>query len=90
MRAPITCAEALQELWEFLDGGLKPWDHQAVEAHLAWCVRCCGETAFAGELLDLLRAATEARIPADVQDRLERFIDDLDDLNERPWERTTP
>lgn len=93
MRPPIGCAEALHQLWEYLDGALAPPDREVLEAHLAWCVRCCGETAFAGELLHLLRASTEDRMPADVQDRLERFVDDLHPLGDHddgPWEVATP
>ena len=86
MRTAIGCGEAVRRLWEFLDGGLSESDHLAVDAHLAWCLRCCGEAEFARELRSLLRTRT-VTLPPDAQDRLERFIDDLDHIMEQ---RTGP
>jgi anti-sigma factor (TIGR02949 family) len=71
------CAEAVERLWAFLDGGLEEHDERAVEAHLELCLRCCGELAFARMLREVLRDRTAGALPDDVRDRLERFIDDL-------------
>ena len=79
MTAPIGCGRAVRQLWEFLDGGLDAADHHAVEAHLAWCLRCCGEVEFARELRGLLRTRTAVTLPSGTRGRLERFIDDLDE-----------
>ena len=87
MTAPTGCAEAVQRLWEFLDGGLDDSDHDAVEQHLAFCLRCCGELAFSQELHRLLRTKTGSELPADAKVRLEQFIDELD---EAPDEEVTP
>ena len=73
----IGCGEAVQHLWEFLDQGLADDDQQAVEEHVAFCVRCCGELEFARELRRLLRTADGGPLPSDVEERLGRFIDDL-------------
>lgn len=83
MDAAMGCTQAVQRLWELLDGGLDDAEREAVEAHLAWCRRCCGELAFARELRRLLVERTPRAVPDDVQDRLERFIDDLDETEER-------
>lgn len=87
MTPPIGCGEAVRRLWEFLDGGLDETDHLQVEEHLAWCLRCCGEAAFARELRGLLRTRTGVTLPGDVRTRMERFIDVLGDETE---ERSRP
>jgi anti-sigma factor (TIGR02949 family) len=87
VRSPIGCGEAVRQLWEFLDDGLDEADHRQVEAHLAWCLRCCGEVAFARELRGLLRTRTGVTLPDDVRYRMERFIDVLGD---QPEERSRP
>ena len=87
MTAPMGCAEAVQRLWEFLDGGLDERDRDAVDHHLALCLRCCGELAFSRELHRLLRTKTGSELPADAKVRLEQFIDELD---EAPDEEVTP
>jgi len=74
----ISCAEAVDRLWEFLDHGLDHHDHRAVEKHLAFCVRCCGELEFARQLRCLLGTQTAA-LPADVEVRLAQFIERLTD-----------
>ena len=73
----IGCREAVRRLWEFLDQDLDADDHRAVERHLAFCVRCCGELEFARQLRRRLRASGTAELPADVARRLGRFVDDL-------------
>ena len=46
----ITCGAAVEQLWAFLDHELDDRDQRAVEAHLAFCRRCCGEMEFAKHL----------------------------------------
>ena len=73
----IGCREAVKHLWELLDQDLAVDDQQAVEQHLALCIRCCGELEFARELRRRLRATGAGGLPGDVAERLTRFIDDL-------------
>jgi mycothiol system anti-sigma-R factor len=73
----ISCAQAVERLWEFLDHDLADRDHQAIEAHLAFCRRCCGELEFAKHLRGLLAAKGTGELPAAVRDRLDRFIGQL-------------
>ncbi len=73
----ITCAEAVNQLWEYLDNALSPDDYQSVEAHLAFCRRCCGELEFAKELQRFLASNAAVEMPADVHRRLEGFLDAL-------------
>lgn len=74
----ITCADAVKELWEFLDRALAPDDEAAVDEHLAFCRRCCGELEFAQELRAMLGTKTGNQLPSDVHDRLTQFVDQLD------------
>jgi hypothetical protein len=77
MTRPLGCREAVRQLWSFLDQGRAPADDPTLEAHLAFCLRCCGELEFARELQQVLRDQTSVDPPTDVRDRLERFIDEL-------------
>ena len=73
----ITCTEAVNRLWEYLDNALSPDDSESVEAHLAFCRRCCGELEFATELQRFLASNAGGELPADVHRRLEGFLDSL-------------
>jgi mycothiol system anti-sigma-R factor len=76
----ITCGAAVEQLWAFLDHELDDQDQQAVEAHLAFCRRCCGELEFAKHLRRLLAARGTSELPAEVRARLDRFVDELADI----------
>jgi anti-sigma factor (TIGR02949 family) len=75
----ISCSAAVERLWAFLDHELDDHDHRAVEAHLAFCRRCCGELEFAKHLRGLLSTKSAAELPAGVRARLDRFIEELAD-----------
>ena len=73
----ITCGAAVEQLWAFLDHELNDRDQRAVEAHLAFCRRCCGEMEFATHLRRFLAAKGTAELPAELRTRLDQFIDEL-------------
>jgi mycothiol system anti-sigma-R factor len=73
----ISCGAAVEQLWAFLDHELDDRDQRAVEAHLAFCRRCCGEMEFAKHLRRLLAAKGTGELPGEVRTRLDRFIDEL-------------
>ena len=50
----ITCAEAVRQLWDYLDGVVDESQRESIEEHLAFCRRCCGEVEFAEELRRVL------------------------------------
>ena len=77
MRSPLRCREAIERLWAYLDDDLEAIDHEAVETHLEFCLRCCGELAFAREVRAAL-ARSHPPMPGDSHQRLEAFIDALD------------
>lgn len=74
----ITCAEAVKRLWEYLDGELPDEHRAAVEEHLGFCRRCCGEAEFAEELRGFLARKAAEEIPEDVRGRLLATLDDLE------------
>lgn len=76
-QGPITCAEAVRRLWDYLDEAISPEDQGKVEQHLAFCRRCCGELEFAKELRKFLASRAADEIPPDVKARFERFVADL-------------
>lgn len=74
----ITCAQAVRQLWEYLDGEVEAPDRARVEEHLAFCRRCCGELEFAEELRGLLAAPVAEELPRAVERRLAATLDDLE------------
>lgn len=77
MHDPIGCREAVAGLWDMLDDQLDEVDQRALDRHLAWCLRCCGELAFAREVRGMLHERSTVPLPDDARHRLESFIDDL-------------
>jgi len=74
----ITCAEAVRQLWQYLDGVLPEVDRAAVEEHLGFCRRCCGEAEFAEELRGFLGREAVEEIPVDVRTRLLATLEELE------------
>ena len=66
----ITCAEAVRQLWAYLDGVADEPSREAIEEHLSFCRRCCGEVEFAEELRAFLAAQAAEELPDDVRTRL--------------------
>lgn len=73
----ITCTDAVKQLWEYLDGALAEQDRAAIEEHLSFCRRCCGEVEFAHELRAFLTREAATEIPDDVRARLIATLDKL-------------
>jgi mycothiol system anti-sigma-R factor len=74
----ITCAEAVAQLWQYLDGELSDKDRAAVEEHLGFCRRCCGEAEFAAELRGFLAREAAEELPEDVHARLLTTLDQIE------------
>jgi anti-sigma factor (TIGR02949 family) len=72
----ISCTEAVERLWLLLEDQVPEPDREAVEEHLAFCRRCCGEVEFAERLRTILAAAAEVEVPPDVEARLFGALDD--------------
>jgi mycothiol system anti-sigma-R factor len=74
----ITCAEAVKQLWEYLDGTVREEDRAAIEEHLSFCRRCCGEVEFAEELRGFLARGAAEEMPDAVRARLIATLDELE------------
>jgi mycothiol system anti-sigma-R factor len=74
----ITCAEAVRQLWAYLDGAFPDEDRQAIEDHLSFCRRCCGEVEFAEELRRFLAREAAEDVPDEVRARLLATLDELE------------
>lgn len=77
MTRRIDCREAVERLWAYLDKDLDDVDQHEVDQHLAFCLRCCGELAFAREVRAMLGRSSTLHMPPDVRERLENFTDCL-------------
>jgi anti-sigma factor (TIGR02949 family) len=66
----ISCAEAVRQLWEYLDGVAGQARTAAIQEHLSLCRRCCGEAEFAAELRSFLAAHADDDIPPQAHARL--------------------
>jgi mycothiol system anti-sigma-R factor len=75
----ISCQEAINQLWEYLDGTLDEEDRQAIDEHLSRCRRCCGDLEFAEELRRFLAASGREEVPADVIKRLNATLREVSD-----------
>jgi predicted anti-sigma-YlaC factor YlaD len=86
-RALIPCREAVRQLWDYLDGAVPDTAHHDIDAHLAFCRRCCGELEFVAHLRAILadQAAEGVAGGEDTTDpgvssavrRLEQFVEGL-------------
>ncbi|MBA2461423.1 MAG: zf-HC2 domain-containing protein [Actinobacteria bacterium] len=75
----ITCAEAVRQLWVYLDGVVDESQREAIDEHLSFCRRCCGEVEFAEELRGFLAAQSAEELPDDVRERLTATLDGLEE-----------
>ncbi len=74
----ITCAEAVKQLWDYLDGVVEESQRELIEEHLGFCRRCCGELEFAEELRRFLAVHAEDDVPPAVRARLTTTLDELE------------
>jgi anti-sigma factor RsiW len=74
----ISCADAVRQLWEYVERELSPGDRHRVEEHLALCRRCCGELEFAEELRGFMANRPEVELPPAVAGRLEQLLENLE------------
>lgn len=69
---PITCDEALRQLYAYLDHELDSRAHKAIEHHLRVCRACFSRAEFERRLKERLRATRGAKVSADLQARLRK------------------
>jgi anti-sigma factor (TIGR02949 family) len=74
----IDCAEAVRQLWEYVENELDPNDRERVDQHLAFCRRCCGELEFANELRKFMQTSTGVELPLEIELRFNQFLSKLE------------
>ena len=65
-----TCQSGVELLMEYLEGELPADVKAALDAHVSGCERCLAFVASYRATPELLRAATAATLPADLQESL--------------------
>jgi mycothiol system anti-sigma-R factor len=73
----ITCSEAVNQLWAYLDGAIGVADRAAIEEHLSVCRRCCGEAEFAEELRSFLAGHAAEELPPETRRSLTSYLEQL-------------
>ena len=58
---PISCQEALERLYEYLDGELTPESAQEVRRHIEICDACYPEVRFTTEFRDAVHRAAQGQ-----------------------------
>jgi anti-sigma factor RsiW len=71
---PIVCASGVDLLMDFLEGVLPPEVEAALEEHVAGCARCAAFVTSYQTTPRILREATAAALPADVEASLKAFL----------------
>lgn len=70
----IACVSGVELLMEYLEGALPPEVRRQLEAHVAGCQRCVAFIESYRATPRLIRTATDATLPADVQHSLMTFL----------------
>lgn len=74
----ITCADAVRQMWEYVEQELGPVNRARVERHLALCRRCCGEMEFAEQLREFMARRPDIDLPPTVAEKFDRILDEVE------------
>ena len=69
-----TCASGVELLMDYLEGVLPAEVNAALETHVAGCERCTAFVASYQATPRILRDATTAQLPADIETSLQAFL----------------
>ena len=76
----ITCKQAVDRLWEYLDRNLRGLEQDEIDEHLGACRHCCGELEFAEKVREMLRRPDRPpELAPEVQRRLDALLRGLGD-----------
>jgi anti-sigma factor (TIGR02949 family) len=71
----ISCKEAVNLLWAYLDRNLGRVQEEELEEHLGLCRHCCGELEFAKQIRAMLKSLRGTKeIPPETRARLETAL----------------
>jgi anti-sigma factor (TIGR02949 family) len=66
----ITCREAVEQLWAYIDGELENTDVNSVEEHLEACKGCYPHYDFQKAFREFVRRHADRAVPADLRKRI--------------------
>ncbi len=72
----VDCAEAVQELYGYLDGELTEERRYEIRVHLDWCGPCCGAAEFEAELRRVIANRCKDRVPDSLIARVAQALDE--------------
>lgn len=78
------CRETVELLTDYLEGLLPLAERDLLEAHLAACPECAEFLRLYRETPRILREATATQMPAELQERLRRFLKEKEPRREAP------
>ncbi len=70
----IDCAEAMRQLFDYLDGEVEAAAHEEIHRHLDGCRSCFSRVEFEKALKARVRKAARSRAPDSLKDRLDVLI----------------
>jgi len=70
----IACVSGVELLMDYLEGVLPPDLHAALDEHVAGCARCAAFVASYCAIPRILREASAATLPADLEASLRAFL----------------
>ena len=81
MTEPISCKEALQRLYEYLDGELEPESADEVRRHVEVCNACYPEVKFTTEFRDAIHRAAQGQpsVPEELRQKVERLLEEVEE-----------
>jgi RNA polymerase sigma-70 factor (ECF subfamily) len=74
MKPHVVCASGVELLMDYLEGQLPVDVCAELEAHVAGCPRCTAFVASYRATPEILRRATLAALPAELEDSLREFL----------------
>ena len=71
----LTCEQAVQHFFAYLDRALSGEPLEALETHLEACLHCCEKLEFSRQLDRFVKARlSEATLPEDLEARIRRVL----------------
>ncbi len=74
MKPEVVCASGVELLMDYLEDALPADVRAELEAHVAGCLRCAAFVASYRETPAILRRATLAALPAELEESLRAFL----------------
>ena len=74
MNAGFACVDGVAMLMDYLEGVILPADREVIDAHVSGCPRCVAFVESYRQTPRILRAATAAELPEELEQSLRRFL----------------